>query len=223
MKSIVKKIKKSKREYYNEKLIEKSNSLNNQLNFRLLYMISIVILFYSINNSKFEGFDLGFFEIKDADLLNKLIPLGFAYLLLDFVLLLIHKEEISDLTDILSQKLFVNGVKIKNIKLSNRHFYFSDKVSKLIRPFSYQNEINEYLSEDGKNAKLGNWYINLLNYFRINTFSVLSYLFFIKTIINLFSKYDDLFSIIIGVFSIAFAITPIFIYVEKFHTVKLNN
>lgn len=133
--------------FYLTTLLGKCKDIERENNFIALFMIILILVFYSTNFTQLDGLQIGPFSIKDINSVKIFIPLVFSFLIFRFLVISSHKAEIEKIIKIISRDYFKH--KSENID-TTLHL---DDFTRTILPISNYAEINN-LTLKGK-SKFG--------------------------------------------------------------------
>lgn len=128
-------------DYYN-KSYEKLTSLNSKIDRLTLYLV-IVAFFYFISSGKsIQSFQVGPVSIADINIIIKILPVLFSYILLDIVITSGHKAEVFRLVKFIAMSIYKHDYSFKDLE-DTKH----SGIIRILMPFSYSTEISKFKTE----------------------------------------------------------------------------
>lgn len=134
----------SDRKYFFDHLVSKLENINNRIDRLSLYMLILLVLYFTIDLQIVSEISIGPFSLKDLNLSKAFIPLVFNYIFFLFASLNAHKSHII-------KSIKICGSIVLNIKQSSPElFFYNNSVLKLVIPFSFADEVNSVFIKNGK-------------------------------------------------------------------------
>jgi hypothetical protein len=124
---------------YYDKCYEKLRDLNHRIDKLSLYLIIIVFLYFIASNTTITSFQIGPASISDISLLLKTIPVLFAFLLLQIIVISSQKAELFTVVKMIFLANYKQDVNYK--QLDNEH---NNVFTRLLLPFSYSTELLKF-------------------------------------------------------------------------------
>ncbi len=124
-------------DFYN-KTYEKLKDLNKRIDKLSLYLLVIVFLYFITSKAIISSFQVGPISISDISVITIILPILFAYLLLDLALTSAHKADVLATVKLLFIKLNRHHLTEKEIKEGSNDF-----VTRVLFPFSYSAEFGK--------------------------------------------------------------------------------
>jgi hypothetical protein len=124
---------------YYDKCYDKLKDLNKQIDKLTLYLIIIVFLYFIASSTSISSLQLGPASISDISLLLKVIPVLFAFLLLQIVIISSQKAELFAVVKMIFLANYKQDVSHK--ELDNEH---NNLFTRLLLPFSYSTELLKF-------------------------------------------------------------------------------
>lgn len=129
---------------YYDKCYEKLRDLNHQIDKLTLYLIIIVFLYFIASSTTISSLQIGPANITDISLLLKIIPVLFAFILLQIVVISSQKSELFTLVKMIFLANYIQDVNPKHI--DNEH---NNVFTRLLLPFSYSIEFLKFNTKKG--------------------------------------------------------------------------
>lgn len=126
---------------YYDKCYAKLNELNKRIDKISLYMVIIVFLYLIASSTTISSIQIGPVTISDASLLTKTIPVLFAFLLLQLVVISSQKGELFTVVKFIFLAKYKQDISKKD--LDNDH---NNLFTRLLLPFSYSTELLKFNS-----------------------------------------------------------------------------
>lgn len=124
---------------YYDKCYEKLKDLNQQIDKLTLYLIIIVFLYFITSSTTISSLQIGPANITDISLLLKIIPVLFAFILLQIVLISSQKSELFTIVKMIFLANYIQDVNPKH--MDNEH---NNVFTRLLLPFSYSIELLKF-------------------------------------------------------------------------------
>lgn len=124
---------------YYDKCYEKLRDLNRQIDKLTLYLIIVVFLYFIASNTTISSLQIGPANISDISLLLKIIPVLFAFILLQIVVISSQKAELFTIVKMIFLANYVQEVNPKH--LNNE---YNNVFTRLLLPFSYSTEFLKF-------------------------------------------------------------------------------
>ncbi|NTS40249.1 hypothetical protein HRG84_04965 [Flavisolibacter sp. BT320] len=125
-------------DFYN-KSYEKLSDLNKQIDRLSLYLIITVFLYFIASSTTIASIQIGPATITDISLLLKIIPVLFAFLMFQIVVISSQKAELFTVVKMLFLANYKQEVDFK--QLDN---YKNNDLTRLLLPFSYSTELTKF-------------------------------------------------------------------------------
>ena len=132
-------------DYYN-KCYEKFRDLNRQIDKMILYLIIVIFLYFIASNTTISSLQIGPANISDISLLLKIIPVLFAFILLQIVVISSQKAELFTIVKMIFLANYVQDVNPKH--LNNE---YNNVFTRLLLPFSYSTEFLKFNTTKASN------------------------------------------------------------------------
>jgi hypothetical protein len=124
---------------YYDKCYEKLRDLNQRIDKITLYLIIIVFLYFIASNTTISSLQIGPANISDISLLLKIIPVLFAFLLLQLVVMSSQKGELFTVVKMIFLATYKQEIDHKQFDNDNNNLF-----TRLLLPFSYSTEILKF-------------------------------------------------------------------------------
>lgn len=124
---------------YYDKCYEKLRDLNQQIDKLTLYLIIIVFLYFIASSTTISSLQIGPANISDISLLLKIIPVLFAFMLLQIVVISSQKAELFTIVKMIFLANYIQDVNPKH--MSNE---YNNVFTRLLLPFSYSIEFLKF-------------------------------------------------------------------------------
>lgn len=124
---------------YYDKCYEKLKDLNQQIDKLTLYLIIIVFLYFITSSTTISSLQIGPANITDISLLLKIIPVLFAFILLQIVLISSQKSELFTIVKMIFLANYIQDINPKH--MDNEH---NNVFTRLLLPFSYSIELLKF-------------------------------------------------------------------------------
>jgi hypothetical protein len=124
---------------YYDKCYEKLRDLNRQIDKLTLYLIIIIFLYFIASSTTISSLQIGPANISDISLLLKIIPVIFAFILLQIVVISSQKAELFTIVKMIFLANYIQDVNPKH--MDNEH---NNVFTRLLLPFSYSIELLKF-------------------------------------------------------------------------------
>jgi len=131
---------------YYDKCYEKLRDLNQQIDKLSLYLIIIVFLYFIASSTTISSLQIGPANISDISLLLKIIPVLFAFILLQIVVISSQKSELFTIVKMIFLANYIQDVNPKH--MDNEH---NNVFTRLLLPFSYSIEFLKFNTQKSSN------------------------------------------------------------------------
>jgi hypothetical protein len=127
---------------YYDKCYEKLKDLNQRIDKITLYLIVITFLYFIASSTRISSLQLGPANISDVSLLLIVIPVLFAFLLLQIVIISSHKAELFMTVKFIFLSNYKQDVNFKELENDRNNFF-----TRILFPFSYSTEMLKFNTE----------------------------------------------------------------------------
>lgn len=124
---------------YYDKCYEKLKDLNNRIDKLSLYLVVIVFLYFIASGTTIASFQIGPASISDISVLLKTIPVLFAFLLLQIIVISSQKAELFTLVKMIFLANYKQDVSYKQFENDHNNIF-----TRLLLPFSYSTELLKF-------------------------------------------------------------------------------
>jgi len=133
-----------------DKTYEKLKDLNRRIDKISLFLIVLVFLYFIASSATISSFSIGPIAISDISLISQLIPILFAWQLLDLAITSGHKSELHTTVKFLFLSIYKQDVNPKDLETGGFNVF-----TRIILPFSYTHELSKFSKEKKINIAIG--------------------------------------------------------------------
>jgi hypothetical protein len=125
-----------------DKTYQKLNDLNRSIDKLTLYLILTVLVYFIASGASVSSFQVGPVTISDVSIITKILPVLFAYLLLDLVIKSLHKGEVFTIVKLIFLAIYKQEISHKELENDRNNLF-----TRIILPFSYNTELTKFSSQ----------------------------------------------------------------------------
>ena len=127
---------------YYDKCYDKLKDLNNRIDKTSLYIIIITFLYFIASGTTISSIQVGPASISDISILLKIIPVLFAFLLLQIIVISSQKAELFKIVKLIFLANYVQDINPKEFENENNNIF-----TRILLPFSYSTELLKFSIE----------------------------------------------------------------------------
>ena len=127
---------------YYDKCYEKLKDLNIRIDKTSLYLIIITFLYFIASSTTISSIQLGPATISDISILLKIIPVLFAFLLLQIIVISSQKSELFKIVKLIFLANYVQDINPKEFENDYNNIF-----TRILLPFSYSTELLKFSME----------------------------------------------------------------------------
>ncbi|MEB2781474.1 hypothetical protein U3A58_13820 [Algoriphagus sp. C2-6-M1] len=127
---------------YYDKCYDKLKDLNTRIDKTSLYIIIITFLYFIASGTTISSIQVGPATISDISILLKIIPVLFAFLLLQIIVISSQKAELFKIVKLIFLANYVQDINPKEFENENNNIF-----TRILLPFSYSTELLKFSME----------------------------------------------------------------------------
>lgn len=127
---------------YYDKCYDKLKELNIKIDKTTLYIVIISFLYFIASGTTISSIEIGPATISDISILLKIIPVLFAFLLLQIIIISSQKAELFKIVKLIFLANYVQNINPKEFENENNNIF-----TRILMPFSYSTELLKFSME----------------------------------------------------------------------------